>query len=227
MRMDRNTLTRVEYQPGNGTNYALLLGKAENQPGEAPKLFIAWMRSNWGTCAIVQPGVFKHYSYIGEKLQCGEEDARVIAHFINLRFTIGYASSLNGMPNSPIDQSSLLAHLPRCLQEYTDTEKREVRKRTLGEALGAALSLEHGIVYSEENREEAKIKWNKAMKSLSEMASGRNDVAVINLDEMDQSANKNSGGYSFDDSDIQNSFAEQYAREAMADAAEEIPLGDM
>lgn len=224
MRMDRNTLTRVEYCPGNGTKYALLVGKAENQPGEDPKLFISWMRSNWGTCAIFVPGVFKHYSYVSEKLQCPEADARVIAHFINLRFTIGYAESLADEPNGPLNQGGLLTHLPRCLQEYTDVEKREVRKRTLSEILEVALSHEHGITYSEENREEVKLQTAETWKKIREMAAERDDVSIINLDEMEH--NKRATSYTFTDSDIQNSVGEEYARDAMADAAETARMNE-
>ena len=126
-------------------------------------------------------------------------------------------------PGSPLN--GLIEHLPEFFRKRQDPSTWEVKERSKEEILKIALSHDHGITYSEEGREEARIRWENAMKSLKELASGRNDIAVINLDEMEQ--NKNSGGYSFDDSDIQNSFAEQYARDAMADAAEEIPLGDM
>ena len=138
-------LIKTEYQPGDGTKYGILLGTATAEPGEPPGRFVACMFGNTGTAAVLGPagnGGFLAWTYLKEKLQCREPTARAVAHFINLRECPDYLASLES-PDGPMNQESLIAHLPECLARFGE------RKRTREELLAVAADKTHGVTYAE------------------------------------------------------------------------------
>jgi hypothetical protein len=139
-------LTRVEYCPGDGTRYNLLIGKARISERAELGLFVAKMDYNTGTSAIFPDGDFNHWTYVAEKLRCGEIAARAIAHFLNLRFFEPYKAQLKQHIGGI--EGCFKKVLPPCFITRWDDEN-VVYHRTIDEILDIALSITHGVTYAD------------------------------------------------------------------------------
>lgn len=78
-------MTREFYEPGNGTRYDLLWGYVPGYSNKDLMLMVTWMRSggSGGVSIIVSLGSFAHETYVSEKMDVGQADAKALADFIN------------------------------------------------------------------------------------------------------------------------------------------------
>jgi hypothetical protein len=79
----------LDYQPGNGTRYCLVVTKMTRLGPEllssfgrsGPTWLVSWMSGSEGK-AMTCGGGFLHFNYVREKLRCSESDAIVIAEIV-------------------------------------------------------------------------------------------------------------------------------------------------
>lgn len=85
----KNRVRYIDYQPGNGTSYKLLLTKLEGLrvPGTDDSYFmVTWL--NWNgpnshvSAHFSGTSPCHHYTYVQEKLQCPTADALALAELI-------------------------------------------------------------------------------------------------------------------------------------------------
>lgn len=67
---------RTEYQPGDNTVYVIDVDDTDKG-----KLVTYWVGENRGRTMVV-PG-FAHWTYVAEKMELREYEAKVVAHFVN------------------------------------------------------------------------------------------------------------------------------------------------
>ena len=73
------------FEPGNGKRYNIMAARVDRENGQTGWL-ISWMKNSGsgGTCIwLADGGGHVHPTYIAEKMNCGAEDARVLADYIN------------------------------------------------------------------------------------------------------------------------------------------------
>ena len=78
-------MNRKFYEPGNGTRYDLIWGWVPGYNGKGHVLMVTWMKrgGSGGVSMVVGEGSFAHETYVSEKMDVGEADAKALADFIN------------------------------------------------------------------------------------------------------------------------------------------------
>jgi hypothetical protein len=89
---DKGDQKAVDWQPGNGTRYALLFVELRDEIAgfdEANSWQVTWLSRR--KTMFISSGSLVHYSYVQEKLSCGMADAICIAeaigHILGLKST--------------------------------------------------------------------------------------------------------------------------------------------
>ncbi|MAH47729.1 hypothetical protein CMI37_18050 [Candidatus Pacearchaeota archaeon] len=81
-----STVASAYYSPSPDKKYQLTWCLAPDLLDfDGPHKFsLTWMQSGNGGITVIHPiGAFCHYTYVSEKLRIDEEDAKVLAHFMN------------------------------------------------------------------------------------------------------------------------------------------------
>ena len=78
-------MNRKFYEPGNGTRYDLIWDWFPGYNGKDHVLMVTWMKrgGSGGVSMVVGEGSFAHETYVSEKMDVGEADAKALADFIN------------------------------------------------------------------------------------------------------------------------------------------------
>ena len=84
-------MNRKFYEPGNGTRYDLIWGWVPGYNGKGHVLMVTWMKrgGSGGVSMVVGEGSFAHETYVSEKMDVGEADAKALADFINSKLEQG------------------------------------------------------------------------------------------------------------------------------------------
>lgn len=76
-------MKRIPYEPGNGTRYDLVFGRVPGiTPDREPLFMVTWLRNGGGGVSMTLRQDVPVHTYISEKLDCGEVDAKAIALFL-------------------------------------------------------------------------------------------------------------------------------------------------
>ena len=83
----------IEYQPGSGTRYPVIIQRVELSPKAGPMIgfspfehagtfLFVWLHGAPGRAHVWRDEGFLHWTQVAEHLQCHEADARVLAELI-------------------------------------------------------------------------------------------------------------------------------------------------
>ena len=77
-------MQRQFYEPGNGTRYDIIYGNAPGYSEDSSDVFLlTWMLRGGSGGSTIAVNSFTHWTYVQEKMNVQEADAKALAEFIN------------------------------------------------------------------------------------------------------------------------------------------------
>ena len=92
MTIPNATVATAYYSPEPGSKYHLIWGHTPDihDIDGMFRFTCTWMHGAGGVTIMHSIGDYCHYTYVSEKMEIGDEDAKAIAHFINLMNCVDY-----------------------------------------------------------------------------------------------------------------------------------------
>ena len=76
-------MQRQFYEPGNGTRYDIIYGNVPGYANDSEVFVLTWMLRGGSGGSTIAVTSFTHWTYVQEKMNVQEADAKALAEFIN------------------------------------------------------------------------------------------------------------------------------------------------